>query len=156
MITTSTPLATHTQVTAGSDASTVITPDALAGSTIFGVKAASVVAFDYATNCATGDGKAYYPVPSSLNGMNLVGVTVHVITAGTTNTMDVMVHNLTQAADMLSTPVTVNSGATSASDGVIDTANDDVATGDMLRIDFDAVHTTPAQGAIITMTFQLP
>ena len=33
---------------------------------------------------------------------------------------------------------------------------DDVATNDVIRIDVDAVHTTPAKGLIVTLNFRLP
>lgn len=47
---------------------------------------------------------------------------------------------------MLSTAMTIDSAETSTSTAatppVIDTANDDVATGDVIRIDIDAISTT--------------
>ena len=64
--------------------------------------------------------------------------------------------NLTQAAHMLSTAITINSGATQASDGVIDTANDDVAAYDVLRIDVTAISTTAAKGLLVVLEFRLP
>ena len=36
------------------------------------------------TSIATGDGQAYFRVPSALNGMNLVSVAAAVVTAGVT------------------------------------------------------------------------
>ncbi len=67
---------------------------------------------------------------------------------------------MTQAADMLTTKLTIDSGetdtSTAATAAVIDTANDDVATGDQIRIDVDAVSTTAAKGLIVELTFQLP
>ena len=92
--------------------------------------------------------------------MDLVDVHAEVITAGTTGTTDIQIHNVTQAADMLSTKLTIDSGETgsdtAAAAAVIDTANDDVAENDMLRIDIDAVSTTAAQGLIVTLGFRLP
>lgn len=143
----------------GTDATKPVSSDALAGS-YAGTKVMQLVAFDWTTATATGDGAAYFRTPPSMNGMNLVAVAATVITAGTTGTLDVQVHNLTQAADMLSTVITVDSGETDSSSAatpaVIDTNNDDVSTGDVIRIDVDAVHTTPAQGLIITLEFRLP
>jgi hypothetical protein len=57
---------------------------------------------------------------------------------------------------MLSTNVTLGSGQATVADGVINGSNDDVATGDRLRIDIDAVHTTPAKGLVVYLGFQLP
>lgn len=112
------------------------------------------------TDIATGDGKADLHIPSTLNGMNLVEVHAEVITAGTTGTTDIQIANATQAADMLSTKLTIDSGETgsdtAAAAAVIDTAQDDLATNDMLRIDVDAVSTTAPKGLIITLTFRLP
>lgn len=109
------------------------------------------------TACATGDGQAYFRVPSALTGMNLVSVAAAVVTAGTTGTMDIQIYNVTDSCDMLSTKLTIDSGetdsSTAATAAVIDTDHDDVATGDMLRIDIDAVHTTPATGLVVEMQF---
>jgi len=109
---------------------------------------------------STGDAKAFFIIPEELNGMNLTGVSGKVYAAGTTNTLDVQVRNQTQTADMLSTKLTIDSGelssATAAAPPVIDAGNDDVATDDTIAIDIDAVHTTPAQGLIVKLRFELP
>lgn len=110
-------------------------------------------------NLATGDGQAFFRVPDTMNGMNLTGVAAAVYTAGTTGTLDVQIRNKTQTADMLTTKITIDSGETdtsTATPAVIDTGNDDVATGDVIAIDIDAVHTTPAKGLVIQMKFELP
>jgi hypothetical protein len=104
----------------------------------------------------TGDGKAYYPVPSTLNGMNLVSVAAFLTTTSSSGIPTVQIHNLTQTADMLTTKLTIDAGeltsATAATPAVIDTGNDDVATGNMLRIDID-VAGTGAKGLIVEMQF---
>lgn len=111
-------------------------------------------------NLTTGDGQAFFRVPLEMNGMNLTGVGAVVYTAGTTNTLDIQIRNKTQAADMLSTKITIDSGetdsATANAAAVIDTSNDDVATNDVIAIDIDAVHTTPAKGLVVMMRFELP
>ena len=113
-----------------------------------------------ATDTATGDGKAFFRIPAELNGMNLTGVAGCVYTAGTTNTTDVQIRNATQTADMLTTKITIDSGetdtSTAATAAVIDTNNDDVATGDLIAVDMDAVSTTPAKGYYLEMRFELP
>lgn len=153
-------LAIASEVTTGTDAARAVTPDGLAGSTIFGTKAIGIICFDYTTNTAVGDGKGYICIPPSLNGMNLVGVSACVITAGTTNTTDIQIANVTDSVDMLSTKMTIDSTelstATAATAAVIDTTKDDVATGDLLRIDVDAISTTAAKGLIVTLEFRLP
>jgi len=153
-------LTVASEVTTGTSDTLAITPDSLAGSTIFGVKSVQITCFDYATNTATGDGKGYIVIPASLNGMNLVSVHAKVITAGTTGTTDIQIANVTDTQDMLSTKITIDSGETgsdtAATAAVINTSYDDVATNDLLRIDVDAVSTTAAKGLIVTLGFQLP
>ena len=110
------------------------------------------------TSCATGDGQAYFRVPSALNGMNLVSVAAAVVTAGTTGTMDIQIANVTDAVDMLTTKLTIDStetdSKTAATPAVIDTTKDDVVTGDMLRIDIDAIHSgTAAKGLVVELQF---
>ena len=115
---------------------------------------------DAGTDTATGDGKAFFRVPAELNGMNLTGVAACVYTAGTTNTTDVQIRNVTDSVDMLSTKITIDStetdSSTAATAAVIDTTKDDVATGDKLAIDIDAVSTTAAKGLYVELRFELP
>ena len=151
-------LAIASEVNTGSDTGRAITPDALAGSNL-GTRSLQVTAFDYKTDVAKGDGAAYVTVPSSYAGMNLVAVHARVITAGTTGTTDIQIHNLSQTADMLTTKITIDTtetgSDTAATAAVIDTSNDDVASWDILRIDVDAVSTTAPKGLIVTMEFRL-
>lgn len=154
-------LATAAETTTGTDATRAVTPDGLAGGN-YGKAVASILVFDDAITCATGDGAGdvFWRVPAVLNGWNLVDVAACVQTAGTTGTMTIQVHNATQTADMLSTRITIDTGEvdtlTAAAAAVIDASNDDVATGDRIRIDVDGVHTTPAKGLLVELTFQLP
>jgi len=128
-----------------------------------GVRYVQIVPFNATTDCATGDGAGdvgYLHIPEEFNGMDLVEVHAECITAGTTGTMDVQIYNVTQAADMLTTKITIDSAETgsdtAAAAAVIDAANDDVAENDMLRVDVDAVHTTAANGLWVTLGFRLP
>lgn len=152
-------VAIASEVNTGTDATRAVSPDSLAGSN-FGLKYAQIVCFDYTTDTATGDGAGYFHVPAGYNGMNLVEVHAEVITAGTTGTTDIQIANVTDSVDMLSTVITIDSGETGSDTGatpaVIDGTKDDVATNDLLRVDVDAVSTTPAKGLIVTMGFQLP
>lgn len=126
------------------------------------LKASTIViqVFDGGDNTATGDGKAYFQVPPELAGMNLVEVRARVVTAGTTNTTDIQIANVTDSVDMLSTKMTIDSTevdtSTAATPAVIDTTKDDVVEGDVLRIDIDAVSTTPAKGLVVSLRFALP
>lgn len=154
-------LATAAQTTTGTDATRAVTPDGLAGSD-FGKTVVSILVFDDSLNVTVADGAGdmFFRIPAVLNGYNLVAVAAAVQTAGTTGTTDIQIHNVTQAADMLTTKITIDTGetdsSTAATAAVIDTANDDVATGDRIRIDVDAVSTTPPKGLLVELTFQLP
>lgn len=152
-------LATIAETDTGTDTGRTITPDALAGS-YAATKTATFYETDPTADLTTGDGKAFIHIPASLNGMNLVSVHAEVITAGTTGTTDFQIHNLTQTADMLSTVLTIDSGETgsdtAAVPAVIDLANDNVATNDVIRLDIDAVSTTAPKGLIVTLEFRLP
>lgn len=152
-------LATTAETDTGTDTGRAVTPDGLAGS-YAGTKSVVVQAEAMATDLAVGDDLATFYIPGSVGGMNLVGVHAYVDTAGTTGTTDIQIHNETQAADMLTTKITIDSTETSsrtaATAPVIDTANDDVAAGDKIRIDVDAVSTTAPKGLFVELEFRLP
>ena len=119
-----------------------------------------IPAFGPATDTATGDGKAMFEVPEELNGMNITAVGAYVFTAGTTNTTDIQIRNVTDSQDILSTKITIDSteksSRTAATPAVINTSYDDLATGDLLAIDVDAVSTTAAKGLTVWFRAELP
>ncbi len=121
-----------------------------------------VMVHDGATELAVGDdaGDAFYRIPVELNGWDLVDVEAIVDVAGTTGTTDIQVRNATQAADMLTTKITIDSTETDSSTAAvapsIDTANDDVATGDKIVFDVDAVSTTAPFGLGVELHFRKP
>jgi hypothetical protein len=152
-------IATSAETDTGTDATRAVSPDGLAGS-IHGEKSWCMAIFDSATDCATGNGTIGFVVPAGMNNMDLVDVTAAVTgTLGTGGTMDVMVRRQRAAAtaDMLSVAVTLGPTEWHISDGTINTANDDLATGDRIFIDVDAVHsTTAAKGLSVTLTARVP
>lgn len=151
-------LAIASELNTGTDADRAVTPDALAGSN-YGIEYMQVALFAPGTDAATGDGAAYIHIPPKLNGWNLVYVHALNAVAGTTGTQDIQIANVTDAVDMLSTKLTIDStevGSNTATAAVIDTTKDDVATNDILRIDVDAVQTTAGKGTVVTLGFQLP
>lgn len=148
--------ASDAETTTGTSTTKFVTPDGLAGSSIFGRKTVSIQVTDGATDVATGDGKAYLTIPEALNGMNLVRAQATVVTAGTTNATTVMIHNKTDAADMLSGAISIASAGTVGTVGTVNGATDDVATNDVLRIDVDSVSTTAPKGLMVVLEFQLP
>lgn len=151
-----TEIAIDTEVTTGTDAARAVSPDSLAGSTIFGRKAVSIQVTDGTTDVATGDGKAYFTIPESLNGMNLVRAQATVVTAGTTGATTIMIHNKTDTADMLSGAISIASAGTVGTVGTVNGATDDVVTNDVIRIDVDSVSTTAPKGLVVVLEFQLP
>lgn len=149
------------EINTGTATTLTVTPDALAGS-VFGEKSWSIAITESDTDSAVADGKVGMLIPAALNGMNLVAVVSGVHTAGTTGTTDVQARRrrVTTDADMLSTKLTIDSGETTsktaATPAVINAANDDLATGDIIFFDVDAISTTPAKGLVVTATARLP
>jgi len=159
--------ATGAEVNTGTEDTKIVTPKAMEDSDYaktaaitdaVNKKAVIIQVFDGGSDVETGDGKAYFTVPSYLNGFILKAVHAKVVTAGTTNTTDIQIHNLTDTVDMLSTKITIDSGETgsdtAATAAVIDTTKDDVATNDLIRIDVDATSTTKAKGLIVRLELE--
>lgn len=148
-------VATVAETNTGTDVARAVSPDGLAGSNL-GTKAIGIIAIERATDVTVGDGKVDIPIPAALNGMNLIRAQAMVITAGTTGATTVAVYNDTSNQEMLSTNISIASGATVGTVGTINTTYDDVATNDVLRIDVDAVSTTAPKGLLVVLEFQLP
>ena len=105
---------------------------------------------------SVGNGITHITIPSTLNGKNLLSVHAHVYTAGSSGSLtNIQIHNLTDAQDILSTPITIDlnekDSSTAATPPVI-SGDNNVATGDVLRIDVDAV-STGTLGLEIRMVF---
>ena len=113
------------------------------------------VCVDFATELAVADGVGYIIIPAECNGMNLISARADVITAGTTNASTFDIYNVTDSHSMLSSAISIASGATSGT-GTVDTAHDDVATGDIIRIDCDTLSTTKPKGLIVSLSFRIP
>lgn len=112
-------------------------------------------AYDQSTAVAVADQLVGFTVPASLNGYNLTAAIASVTDKGVTGTTTVMVEKFTGGvgADMLSTGITLGDEFFAA-DGVIDTDEDDVATGDTIYINVDTAHSgTAANGLFVTLTF---
>lgn len=151
-------LATVAETTTGTDTARAVTPDGLAGS-VYGTKTVCLKVIEDTATLTTGDGKMKWVVPVELNGMNLVTVGAHVFTVSSSGLPTVQIHNATDAADMLSTRITIDAGekdsATAAAAAVIDTGADDVATGDEIRIDVDVAGTSTT-GLEVRLGFRTP
>lgn len=114
---------------------------------------------DDATTLTTGDGKIIFCIPASLGGCDLSAIAAFVTTVSSSGLPTVQIRNITQTADMLTTKVTIDASEftsyTAATAAVIDTGNDDVATGDLIAVDVD-VAGTGAKGLGVILTFTLP
>jgi len=147
------------ETSAATEAAKAITPDGLAGSD-YGKRSAILQPIADVTAHTVADGVMYWPTPEWLAGWNLVDVRVHIITAGTTLVFTVDVYNLTQATSMLTDLCEVDTLETSSDDAtnpvVINAAEDDITLGDVLRIDFTTIHTTPGEGCIVELVFSMP
>lgn len=114
-----------------------------------------------ATTITTGDGKRKVPIPSSLNGHNIVGVTGWVATASASGAVSVAIRRDRggSAVDVLSTNLTIDASektsTTAATAAVINTSNDDLETDDWLYFDVDGAGTT-AVGLIVGIRTQKP
>lgn len=144
----------------GTSTTAFVTPDGLAGSN-YGIRYVSAVL--NGTTALTTDDKAYLRIPSAYNGWNLVSVAASVGTgaagSSSSGTPTFTVRNVTDAAQMLSTSLTVDANeytsATAAAAAVIDTGADDLATDDLIEI----ACTTAGTGvtyATITLGLRLP
>ena len=103
-----------------------------------------------------GAGITHVVIPSSLNWKNLSSANAHVYTVGTGGSItNVQIHNITTGYNMLSTPITIDlnekDSSTAATPPVIGGQND-VSTGDVIRIDVDAVATNTL-GLEVRMVF---
>ena len=145
--------ATSSDINGGTDNDKYITPDALAGSNAF-TKTVQQYCVEWGTELAVEDGVGYIEIPAECNGMNLISARARVGTAGVTGNTTFDIYNVTDSHSMLSSAISIASGATSGT-GTVDTDHDDVATGDIIRIDCDGISTTPPKGLIVTLAFRL-
>lgn len=106
----------------------------------------------------SGDSKGVIRIPSELNGLNLTAVGASCTTAGSSGTTTVQLRRVRAgvSADMLSTALTIDANetdsSTAATAAVINTSNDDIATGDQIHFDVDNV-SSGTLGLYINFTF---
>jgi len=90
------------------------------------------------------DGVWIHAMGRDVGGTYLREADAYVTTAGG---VTVMLRNVTQAVDMLTSPITINAGGFTSyndgSSGVIDVDNSLVALGDLIAIDVDSVDGEP-------------
>ena len=159
-------LATAAETTTGTDATRAVTPDGLAGSN-YGKRVVGILVSDPGGDAiTTGDGKAYFRVPSVMNTWNLVAVAASLSTVSSSGILTVQIRRsrwasatTRTAVDMLSTKLTVDASEFDSIDAanaaVINASNDDVNTGDHIYIDID-VAGTGAKGLFCELIYQAP
>lgn len=110
------------------------------------------------TEVDTVSGVAYFYVPSTMNGYNLVRAQAMVKTAGTTGATTIQVRNMTKypGNDALSAAISIASAGTVGTPGTVDAARDDVSTDDQIKIYVTAQSTTKPKGLWVVLEFQLP
>lgn len=105
----------------------------------------------------TGNGKFIFAIPEDIGGANLVVAEAFVTTVSSSGFLTIQIRNVSQAADMLTERIRVDQSEftsyTASQVPVIDTANDDVATGDLIAVDVDAAGTL-AYGLGVILGFQ--
>lgn len=104
---------------------------------------------------STGDGKFVFVVPPDLDGTMLVTAEAGVSVAGSSD-LDVTLYNVTQAVDMLTTPITIPTGdyasfPPQATD--IDNANAIVAAADRISVNVDSDGGGDAEGLMLILEF---
>jgi hypothetical protein len=106
-----------------------------------------------------GNGITHITIPSTLDGKNLYSAQAHVYTVGTGGSVtSIQLHNLTDGADMLSTPITIDLNESDSSTAATPSAtsgSNGVSTADVIRIDVDAVATNTL-GLEVRMVFTAP
>lgn len=147
-----TALTNASGINTGTSTTTLVTPDALAGSNI----GSEPIGFTVDGTLTTGDGQAYVRVPAQMNGMNIVDVACGVDTASSSGLPNITFQRGRSASagsartkvDILSTAVTIDANEYDSKDAttarVINTSNDDLATGDYLYLNIDGVGTGSA------------
>jgi len=109
---------------------------------------------DSDTALEVGDGVIPFVVPATMNGLDLTALTVAAHTAGSSGSTTIQVRRRRSGsnADMLSSLLTLAVSTYSSTTATINTSNDDIATGDQIYFDVDAI-STGVKGVSVTLTF---
>lgn len=107
---------------------------------------------------ATGSGKTFIPVPTSMSGYYLSGAEATVMVAGATNSTTIQIRNANKAnCKMLSTPITIPSGSTGDnSTAVVNSSCREVGAMHRLLVDIPDVSTTAPKVLSVVLTFYKP
>lgn len=102
-----------------------------------------IIPLNTQTALSAGDNIRQFHISPRFNGWTITRVTAS--RQSGTGLVTLQIHNITDGVDILSTPLTIDSGETSshtaATPAVINTLYDDVASYDRIRIDVDSAGT---------------
>lgn len=103
-----------------------------------------------------GNGKVTAFIPPSVNGRNIQYAHVKVDTAPVGSVVTINIFNIRLAANVFSTPLTIDAGETGSETAaipvVIDLAQDDLLTNDKLRLDVTTIgSSTAGKGLVVTL-----
>jgi len=107
----------------------------------------------------TGDAAITFDIPAGIGGSDLTYAYARHATVGSGGTdTEIQIRNVTDAVDMLTTKLHVDSGevnsTTAATSYAVDTSNDDVVEGDEIAIDIDSLDSsTVPQGLFVIVGF---
>jgi hypothetical protein len=122
------------------------------------VRSAVISVVPDALQVDTTSGIKFLPIPSSVDGCNLIDATAFVITPGVTGATTVQVINRTKypANAALSAPMSIASGASVSTGGTVSTSYDDVSTNDLLEVYVTGQSSTKPYGLYVILEFQKP
>lgn len=122
-----------------------------------GVGGFEIKVFADDTAVQTGDSAFVMCVPDDLDNARLTNVAAFVTTVSTSGAPTVQLRSITNAVDMLSTRITIDvsefTSYTAAAPAVINVANSEVSTGDLIAVDVD-VAGTGTTGLGVMLLFQ--
>jgi hypothetical protein len=135
----------------------VVTPDGLAGSN-YGTDTLEIGKVESDTSVTVADGTVGILITPKNNGWDIVNAIAGVHTKGITGTTNIQIRRRRAGldVDVLSTPITIGD-EWFAEDGVINTSNDDLQTGDLLYYDTDSIHSgTAPSGLTVAVEIRKP
>lgn len=110
------------------------------------------------TTLTVGDTFATFFIPAELNNFDLIRAEMCAKISSTTGNPTIQLRNVTDAADVLTTKITLDTGEktsyTAATPSVVDTGNDSFVTGNEIAIDVDSAGT--AEDVYVILSFRKP
>lgn len=113
-----------------------------------------IIVLEQATAPTIADGVLSFFIPNAYSGKKIKDAQACVNTPSTSGLPSVALYNVRKTADILSTNITIDineqTSYTAATPSVVDATNNDLLTGDEIRIDVDAIGTN-TKGLIVIL-----